>query len=85
MTGLKGYIWAGFSIITAVWAFFMVPETKGLSLEQVDFLYDKRTNTRAFRHHVFAHDVAADEVVEEAIGEKDGNKVAELELASNKQ
>ncbi|KAI9147017.1 Major facilitator-type transporter ecdD [Paramyrothecium foliicola] len=60
-----GYIWGGFSVITSVWAYFMVPETKGISLEQLDFLYEKRTPTRVFRHHKFSHAVVADEVAKE--------------------
>ena len=50
----QGFIWGAFSIITATWSFFMVPETKGLSLEQLDYLYDQRVPTRQFRHHVFS-------------------------------
>lgn len=55
----QGYIWGGFSLVTAIWSFFMVPETTGLSLEQLDFLYEQRVPTRDFKKHQFSHSVLA--------------------------
>ncbi|GAA5915374.1 hypothetical protein JCM8208_007693 [Rhodotorula glutinis] len=41
------FIWGGVSVLAAFFVFFFVPETKGLSLEQVDILF--RANVNAAR------------------------------------
>ena len=65
----QGFIWAAFSIITILWSFLTVPETRGLSLEQIDYLYEQRVATRKFKNYQFAHDVLA----EEKVDNKDGS------------
>lgn len=39
----------------------MVPETKGKSLEQLDYLYDNHVPTREFGKYKFADEVGSDE------------------------
>lgn len=40
------FIWGGFNALGAVFVYFMVYETKGLKLEEVDFMYLNCTNAR---------------------------------------
>lgn len=49
LTSFQGFIWGAGSILTAIWSFFIVPETKGLTLEQMDYLYAEGTPTRKFK------------------------------------
>ncbi|OAK98366.1 general substrate transporter [Phaeosphaeriaceae sp. SRC1lsM3a] len=51
--GKIGFIWAAFSFITVVWVFFIVPEMKGFSIEQLDFLYDNDVPTLKFKGYHF--------------------------------
>ncbi|RSL93554.1 hypothetical protein CDV31_014654 [Fusarium ambrosium] len=48
-----GFIWGAASVLTAIWSFVMVPETKGLSLEQIDFLYEQNTAAAKFGKYKF--------------------------------
>ncbi|KHO00160.1 maltose permease MAL31 [Metarhizium album ARSEF 1941] len=48
---LKGYtafFWAATASLTFCWAFFRLPETKGRTYKELDWLFAKRTRTRAF-------------------------------------
>ncbi|KAH8896077.1 general substrate transporter, partial [Thozetella sp. PMI_491] len=55
-----GFIWASFSFITVIWVYIFVPEMKGFSLEQLDFLFAKNTPTQAFGKTKFADEILAD-------------------------
>ena len=44
-----GFLWAGFTFVSILFVYFFVPEMKGLSLEQIDYLFDRRTPTLHFR------------------------------------
>ncbi|KAI9680908.1 MAG: High-affinity glucose transporter rgt2 [Trizodia sp. TS-e1964] len=46
------FIWGAFCIICAVFVYFMIYETKGLSLEEVDELYSKVRNAWQSKHFV---------------------------------
>lgn len=37
-----GFIWGGFTLVGLVWVYLSVPETKGLSLEEVDEMFEAR-------------------------------------------
>ena len=54
-----GFIWGGFSLIMIAFAYFCIPEYKGHSLEQLDYLFEERTPTRKFKNYHFADDVLA--------------------------
>ncbi|KAI0032320.1 general substrate transporter [Vararia minispora EC-137] len=72
------FIWGGMCAIAFAFAFVFVPETKGLSLEQVDLLYRNTTPLRAaeFRKRILAGEVPEPgqgrkmEVVEDLVEDK---------------
>ncbi|KZZ99412.1 maltose permease MAL31 [Moelleriella libera RCEF 2490] len=64
LKGYAGFFWGGTASLTLVWAFFRLPETKGRSYEELDWLFARKTPTRAFsKAHV---DVYEDEVAQKA-------------------
>jgi MFS family permease len=56
--GRIGFIWAAFSFVTVAWVFFVVPEMKGFSIEQLDFLYDNCVPTLQFKKYKFDSETA---------------------------
>lgn len=46
--GKIAFIWGAGSIIAAAWAFFVLPELKGRTLEELDELFQKRVNVFEF-------------------------------------
>lgn len=55
------FIWGSTCTLCAVFAFFMVPETRGLSLEQVDQMLEESTPATSSRWA--PHCVYADEAI----------------------
>ncbi|KAK9365193.1 general substrate transporter [Lipomyces kononenkoae] len=48
---LKGYtalIWAGTALLTLIWAYFRLPETKGRRYDEIDILFAKKVSARKF-------------------------------------
>lgn len=54
LRGKGGFVWCGFALISFVWAYFRLPETRGLTSGQLDLLFSKGIPARKF------HDVKAD-------------------------
>ncbi|OAG02362.1 general substrate transporter [Paraphaeosphaeria sporulosa] len=74
--GKIGFIWGAFSVVTVVWVFFMVPEMRGFTIEQLDFLFNTRIPTRKFAGYSFATSegeavFGSAEDVQEELGEDD--------------
>ncbi|KIW12740.1 hypothetical protein PV08_07926 [Exophiala spinifera] len=72
--GKIGFLWAGFSFLSIVWVYFVLPEMKALSLEQLDFLFNNHVPTRKFSKYVFTDLVLAvheKDVHETTIGNED--------------
>lgn len=53
------FIWGGFCFIAIVFAYFAIPETMGLSLEQIDIMYRNSSvvNSPSYRRKILAEDV----------------------------
>lgn len=49
--GMTQFIYGGFSPIAFLWVFFMVPEFKGRSLEQLDEMFEAKVPTRDFQKY----------------------------------
>ncbi|KAF2710049.1 general substrate transporter [Pleomassaria siparia CBS 279.74] len=54
--GKIGFIWGAFSLVTVAWVFFTVPEMKGFSIEQLDYLYNNKVPTLRFKGYRFDGD-----------------------------
>ncbi|KAK5449979.1 hypothetical protein LTS15_008552 [Exophiala xenobiotica] len=61
------FVWGGLCTCAFVYAYFLIPETKGLTLEQVDKMFEEttpRTSSKWKPSKTFAHSVARDGVLE---------------------
>lgn len=48
LQGKIAFVWGAGSIVAAVWAFFVLPELKGRTLEELDELFQKRVGVMEF-------------------------------------
>lgn len=67
------FIWGGLCTAAFVYAYFLVPETKGLTLEQVDKMMEEstpRTSAKWKPTTTFAHSMAKDGILEKETVEK---------------
>lgn len=46
--GKAGFFWAGSTLLSLVWAYFRIPETKGLTYAELDLLFEERVPAREF-------------------------------------
>jgi SP family sugar:H+ symporter-like MFS transporter len=78
-----GFIWGSFSVIMVAYTFFMVPEYKGHSLEQLDWLFEQRVATRKFKSYHFEDEVLANakEETAEVILGTDKDKDLDIDMA----
>lgn len=49
LKGKGAFVWAGFCLISLVWAFFRLPETKNRLAAELDILFEDHTLTRKFK------------------------------------
>jgi hypothetical protein len=71
-------MWGGLCCISLTFAYFLVPETKGLSLEQVDRMLEEtspRTSAKWVPHSTFAADMGLVNRSENKSGDEAGEKV----------
>ena len=66
-----GFLWGAFSVVMVAFAFFFVPEYKGHSLEQLDYLFEQRTATRKFKGYQFADEILGSSEVSQEVLEGD--------------
>ncbi len=58
------FIWMSLCGLCVVYAYFLVPETKGLTLEQVDRMFEETTPRKSSKwvpHSTYAHDLVMSE------------------------
>lgn len=48
LRGKGGFVWCGFCLLSAVWAFFRLPEPKGRSSEELDVLFENKVSAWKF-------------------------------------
>ena len=51
LQGKIGFIWGSFSVVSALWTFFFVPELGGRGLEELDELFEKRVGVFEFQKY----------------------------------
>lgn len=49
LRGKGGFIWCGFALISWIWSYYRLPETKGLTAGELDVLFEQRVSARDFR------------------------------------
>ncbi|KAL4791605.1 major facilitator superfamily domain-containing protein [Aspergillus venezuelensis] len=64
LEGRIGFVYGSFSVATAVWSFFLLPETGKRSLEELDKLFERRVSTRGFSRKLPATSVTKDSIEE---------------------
>jgi SP family sugar:H+ symporter-like MFS transporter len=75
-----GFIWGTFSLLMVFYPYFWVPEYKGHSLEQIDYLFGQGIPARKFGAYRFTDNVLATAVdVEDAKGAEAAVQVDEVE------
>ena len=52
LRGKGAFVWIGFCLASTVWAYFRLPEPKGLSFEEIDVLFENKTPARKFHSRV---------------------------------
>lgn len=71
------FVWGGLCTAALVYTFFLVPETKGLTLEQVDKMFEEstpRTSAKWKPSKTFASTLARDGILEKEIIEATGRR-----------
>ncbi|KFY65767.1 hypothetical protein V497_01271 [Pseudogymnoascus sp. VKM F-4516 (FW-969)] len=51
--GKTAFFWGSLALLTNVWAYFRLPETKDRTYEELDIMFDKGIKARHFSRHVF--------------------------------
>jgi SP family sugar:H+ symporter-like MFS transporter len=76
------FIWGGCCLSCFAFTYFFIPETRGLSLEQIDVLYINSTprTSVAYRNKLFAENVRPSHALA-ATAEKRDHDVASVEKA----
>lgn len=87
LQGRIGFVWAAFSIVSAVWAFFFLPELKNRTLEELDELFQKRVSVFEFGKYQTTGAGAALAVIEgmHQVDEKDEAVIAEEGVEKKKE
>ncbi|KAJ4204166.1 hypothetical protein NW759_015003 [Fusarium solani] len=47
--GKIAFVWMGFSIVSGIYTYFMLPELKNRSLEELDYMFETGISTRKFK------------------------------------
>lgn len=76
--GKVGFVFAGTGLCVAVGLYFLVPDSRGLSFDEMDYLYSNKTSPRKFQQVIKAR-AALSETLEVTIGGK--TMIAQVEHA----
>jgi SP family general alpha glucoside:H+ symporter-like MFS transporter len=49
LRGYTGFVWGGTALLTTIWAYFRLPESKDRPYEELDILFAKKVPARKFR------------------------------------
>ena len=47
--GYIGFFWGGLALLTTIWAYYRLPETKGRSFEEIDLLFAEKVPAKKFK------------------------------------
>jgi SP family general alpha glucoside:H+ symporter-like MFS transporter len=51
LSGYTGFFWGSTSLVTLIWAFFQLPETKNRSYDELNLLFSNRISARKFHEY----------------------------------
>jgi len=51
--GKSGFLWGGFCVVSTLWCYFRIPETKGRTYEEIDLMFENRVPIKDFRTYRF--------------------------------
>lgn len=50
--GKVDFLWGGISFFSFLWCYFRLPDTKGRTFEEIDYLFEHKVPTKQFKTHV---------------------------------
>ena len=53
LKGKVGFVFGGASLIATVWSFFYVPELKGRTFDEIDYMFHNKVKPREMGHYAF--------------------------------
>jgi len=48
LKGYTGFVWGGTALLTFIWAYYRLPETKGRTFGEIDMLFANKVSARKF-------------------------------------
>ncbi|RAK97553.1 MFS alpha-glucoside transporter [Aspergillus ibericus CBS 121593] len=60
--GKVGFLFAGIGVLDTLWCYFFLPETKGRTFEELDWMFQEKVPTRQFGQYQFTETHVAGEV-----------------------
>jgi len=51
LKGYTGFVWGGTALLTLIWAYFRLPETKGRTFGEIDMLFTEKVSARKFKSY----------------------------------
>ncbi|KAK5296117.1 hypothetical protein LTR43_005144 [Exophiala xenobiotica] len=70
MGGKVGFVFFGLGSLVAIALYFIVPDTRGLSFDELDWLYSEKVSPRKFQEVIKSRIESGDETLEVRVGEK---------------
>ncbi|KHJ35829.1 putative maltose permease (major facilitator superfamily) [Erysiphe necator] len=61
LKGYTGFFWGIISLLTTLWAFFRLAETKDRTFEELDILFERKVPTRKFASYVIDNPTSSEE------------------------
>jgi hypothetical protein len=66
------WLWAGANVVTLIFFYFLLPEMKGRSLEEIDELFEKRVSVKDFATYECectrkAHEIVTQKTLESSV------------------
>lgn len=52
LAGKTAFFWGTASLLTVIWAYFRLPETRGRTYEELDILFERKVSARRFAKEV---------------------------------
>ncbi|KAJ9605866.1 hypothetical protein H2200_009715 [Cladophialophora chaetospira] len=64
LAGKSNFVWGSLSIISFLWCFFRLPETKHRTVEEIDYMFEHRVKTRDFKKYHIDPETLKNDLVE---------------------